>query len=112
MPIIYLLNGQAPQYEIIRHVKSSRCDFAENVTIIEIALSKTSLSELQRAVQRDNPNNRIALTQTRSTLAPVSNAVRFYISMRRKAALLNTTIFKEYYVTQSKYQPRGSRLDR
>ncbi|VDL45942.1 unnamed protein product [Hymenolepis diminuta] len=56
---------------------------------------------------RDCTFENVAVRTATSTLAPVSNAVRFYISMRRKAALLNTTIFKEYYVTQSKFNLVG-----
>ncbi|KAM3174083.1 hypothetical protein ACTXT7_011248 [Hymenolepis weldensis] len=43
-----------------------------------------------------NPKNKRA---SWSTLAPVSNAVQLYVSMRYEATFLEKTIFKECYVT-------------
>ncbi|VDL61390.1 unnamed protein product [Hymenolepis diminuta] len=101
----------------MRNSHSQDADFAEDVVIIEIVLSKTSPSELQQQGPQRRPLPKISYeqfneaeseqqvsinsdeTELWSTLAPISNAVLLYVSMRYETTFLEKTIFKECYVT-------------
>ncbi|KAM3185115.1 hypothetical protein ACTXT7_007034 [Hymenolepis weldensis] len=101
----------------IRNSHSQDANFAENVVIIKTTLSKTSLPELQQQWPRRRLLPRIFYKQSNeaepeqqesinsdkeelwSTLAPISNAVQLYVSMRCETIFLKKTTFWECYIT-------------